>query len=379
MKIGLEKLLVDPKIIQGKKIGLITNPTGISQAFQSTIDLINQLDNVNLTALYSLEHGLRGEGQAGEKIETYIDPKTNVPVYSLYGEIEKPTTEMVSNIDTFVYDIQDVGVRFYTFISTLAYTMQTAKEHDIEFIVLDRPNPITGKVEGPILQKDFSSFVGVYPLVNRYGLTAGELAQYYNEQFGIGCNLKVVKMEGWSRDMWYDQTNLPMVAPSPNLPTLDSITLYPGTCLLEGTNISEGRGTTKPFELFGASWMDGEIVAKELNTQSIKGVAFRPTFFKPTFSKYSNDLAGGVQIHITNRDILASVELGINIVNTVKKLYPDQFEWIMDGEKFIIDRLHGSDSLRLAMEKGSLNEAHLKWEQEADNFRESTKPFKLYS
>jgi uncharacterized protein YbbC (DUF1343 family) len=379
IKIGLEKLIENSGDLQGKRIGLITNPTGINRSFKSTIDVIADLDNVHLTALYSVEHGVRGDGQAGEKIETYIDPKTNVPVYSLYGETERPTYEMLKDIDILVYDIQDVGVRFYTYISTLAYTMEAAKQYDIAYIVLDRPNPITGKVEGSVLQEGFSSFVGVYPVAARYGLTVGELAQYYNGHFKIGCRLQVFQMQGWTRDTWFDQTGLPWVAPSPNLPTIESVILYPGTCFLEGTNISEGRGTTKPFELFGAPWMDGEVIAEALNSQSISGVAFRPTYFKPTFSKHAGELVNGVQIHITNRNKLASVELGIRIIQTIQQHYPDQFEWRTDGNKFTIDRLDGSERLRKAIDGGNIADGLLSWKDEADKFRESTIPYLLYS
>jgi uncharacterized protein YbbC (DUF1343 family) len=379
LKLGIEKLIENPKVIQGKRVGLLTNPTGINQQFQSTVDLIKQIEGVQLTALYSLEHGFRGDKQAGEKVETYIDDKTNVPVYSLYGQTERPTAETVQEIDAFIYDIQDVGVRFYTYISSLAYAMEAAKEHNKEIVVLDRPNPITGMVEGPVLQKEYTSFVGAYPIVTRYGLTPGELAHYYNDHFGIGCQLTVVKMEGWNPNIWYDQTHLPWVAPSPNLPTIESVILYPGTCLLEGTNLSEGRGTTKPFEIFGAAWMDGETVARELNAKSIDGVVFRATYFTPVFSKFASQLVSGVQLHITNRDVLRSVELGITIISTIKELYPEHFEWIIDdNNKYVIDRLHGSDSLRLALENGTLDEQLAVWKKEADDFRESINPYKLY-
>ncbi|MGY3717655.1 exo-beta-N-acetylmuramidase NamZ family protein [Sutcliffiella cohnii] len=379
IKIGLDRLIENPQLLSGKRIGLITNPTGINYELKSTVDIIHELADVQLVALYSVEHGLRGEGQAGENIETYYDKKTNLPVYSLYGKNMRPTKEMVKDIDLFLYDIQDVGVRFYTYISTMAYTMEAAKEFDLGYVVLDRPNPITGKVEGNILKEGFTSFVGAYPIATRYGLTSGELAHFLNNHFKINCNLTVFELENWKRTDWYDETGLPWVAPSPNLPTLNSSILYPGTCLLEGTNISEGRGTTLPFEVFGAPWMDSEVILDALEKLNFKGVKFRRHYFKPVFSKYAGDLVDGIQIHITNREELEAWNLGIHIINTVSTLYPNEFEWKEMEGKFVIDLLVGTDDFRQKLPTENIQEILLECRKDAQQFQALIKKHYLYS
>lgn len=271
---GVEVLL-DEELdqLEGKNVGLITNPTGVDQELNSIVDTLHNHPDVNLVSLYGPEHGVRGSEQAGDYVEFYIDERTGLPVYSLYGETRKPTPEMLEGVDVLLFDIQDVGTRFYTYIYTMAYAMEAAAENDIEFMVLDRPNPIGGvSVEGPVLDPDYSSFVGLYPIPLRHGMTVGELALLFNDEFDIGADLSVVEMNGWERSDYYDDTPLEWVLPSPNMPTLDTAAVYPGAALIEGTNVSEGRGTTKPFELIGAPFIDGVDLAEQLNNAGLPGV-----------------------------------------------------------------------------------------------------------
>lgn len=314
VKSGLENFLekyLDH--VEGKKVGLITNPTGVDKELRSTLDLFYKDPSINLVALYGPEHGIRGNAQAGQYVPFYVDEIYKLPVFSLYGQSQKPDPGMLENIDEYmrsfdttdtgkipersmvesldvmVFDIQDVGTRIYTYIATMAYSMQACAEAEIPFIVLDRPNPINGKdIEGPILEyPEFSSFVGLYPIPIRHGMTVGELANMFNELFFENkVDLTVIAMSDWRRDMWFDETGLPWVIPSPNMPTLKTATVYPGQVFVEGTNISEGRGTTKPFEFFGAPWIDGNKLTKELNSFNIPGVIFREAWFTPTFSKF---------------------------------------------------------------------------------------------
>ncbi|MCY9141983.1 DUF1343 domain-containing protein, partial [Peribacillus frigoritolerans] len=298
---GIEVLLKEEEnVLSGKKVGLITNPTGIDSKLTSIVDLLHDDPDINLTALFGPEHGVRGDAQAGASVEYYIDEKTGLPVYSLYGKTKKPTPEMLKDVEVLVFDIQDVGTRYYTYIYTMAYAMEAAKENDIPFIVLDRPNPQGGEsVDGPVLEPEFSSFVGLYPIPLKHGMTVGELATLFNKEFKIGADLKVIKMKGWKRDMDYDDTGLPFVLPSPNMPTVSTTYVYPATGLIEGTNVSEGRGTTKPFELIGAPYINSDELAGKLNALRLPGVKFRAASFTPTFSKHAGKLSHGVEIYIT--------------------------------------------------------------------------------
>ena len=301
-------------LIRGKHVGLITNPTGLDGQLNNIIETFRAHPEFKLVALYGPEHGVRGNAQAGEYVSFYFDEHYQLPVFSLYGQTHKPPPDMLTNIDEYmrsfdtkhegkqveagmmqsvdvmVFDIQDVGTRVYTYVATMANAMQAAADANIPFIVLDRPNPINGiAMEGPILEyPKFSSFIGHYPIPLRHGMTVGELAQFINAKFLAGkCQLTVVPMENWTRDEWFDQTSLPWVLPSPNLPTLESATVYPGQVIIEGTNLSEGRGTTKPFEFFGAPWIDGFVLTKKLNELRLPGVKFREVYFTPTFSKFA--------------------------------------------------------------------------------------------
>ncbi|MFC4023904.1 exo-beta-N-acetylmuramidase NamZ domain-containing protein [Oceanobacillus longus] len=383
LELGVEVLLEEQKeLIEGKRVGLITNPTGVDQELNSIVDLLHNDPDVELTALYGPEHGVRGDAQAGEYVEFYIDETTGLPVYSLYGQTRKPTPEMLENVDVLLFDIQDVGTRFYTYIYTMAYAMEAAQENNIEFIVLDRPNPLGGhKVEGPVLETEYASFVGNYPIPLRHGMTVGELAKLFNEEFEIGADLTVVEMDGWKRNMYYDDTNLEFVLPSPNMPTLDTALVYPGAALIEGTNLSEGRGTTKPFELIGAPFVNSTEFAAALNELELPGVAFRAASFTPSISKHAGTLSHGVQIHIKNKKSYKPVETGLHIVKTLHDMYPEDFEFRAENSAGIsfFDNLIGNGWIREAIENGeSVKDMEKEWKDELKEFKQVRKDYLIY-
>ncbi|WP_181347198.1 exo-beta-N-acetylmuramidase NamZ domain-containing protein [Thalassobacillus sp. CUG 92003] len=381
--LGVEQLLEEEKdLIEGKNVGLITNPTGVNEDLNSVVDLLHNDSDVNLTALYGPEHGVRGSAQAGEYVEYYIDEQTGLPVYSLYGETRKPTPEMLEGIDVLLFDIQDVGTRFYTYIYTMAYAMEAAEENDVEFVVLDRPNPISGsEVAGPVLDEDYTSFVGNYPIPLRHGMTVGELAKLFNNEYGIGADLNVVEMERWDRDMYYDDTQLEFVAPSPNMPTLDTALVYPGAALIEGTNVSEGRGTTKPFEMVGAPFINSTELAAEMNSHDLPGVTFRAASFTPAFSKHSGDLTHGVEIHVTDQERYKSVETGLHLVKTIHDMYPDDFEFRAENSEGVsfFDYLIGNGWVREAIENGeSVDQMKMEWQDDLHDFKQLREQYLLY-
>jgi uncharacterized protein YbbC (DUF1343 family) len=404
VEVFLEKHL---DLVEGKRVGLITNPTGTNGLLRSTIDLFLANPAVKLVALYGPEHGVRGDAQAGQYVAFYIDrkygiPEYNLPVFSLYGQSMKPEPGMLKNIDEFmrsfdtkekgkvpeaamvegidvmIFDIQDVGTRVYTYVATMAYAMQAAAENGIEFIVLDRPNPINGvDMEGPVLEfPEFSSFIGLFPIPERHGMTMGELAGLFNDKFlARKARLTVVPMEGWRREMWFDETALPWVIPSPNMPTLDTATVYPGLVAIEGTNLSEGRGTTKPFELFGAPWIDGYELAKTLNGLGLSGVRFREAWFTPSFSKFQGQLCGGCQVHVTDRDAFRPFAAALHIIKTVRDAYPGKFEFHAD----YFDQVMGTASVRAALEAGTGVPAILENIRPGlEAFADLRKPYLLY-
>ncbi|ATO26745.1 hypothetical protein RA13_00740 [Bacillus atrophaeus] len=349
---GIDILLSDyKKQLKGKKIGLITNPTGVNSSLKSSVDVLSQDPDIQLTTLYGPEHGVRGDAQAGDEVASYIDEKTGLPVYSLYGKTKKPTPEMLKNVDVLIFDIQDVGTRFYTYIYTMAYAMEAAKENGIPFIVLDRPNPQGGQqVEGPVLEPGYSSFVGLYPIPLKHGMTIGELALLFNKEFKINADLTVVKMKRWKRKMNFEDTGLPFVLPSPNMPTIDSTFVYPATGLIEGTNVSEGRGTTKPFEFIGAPYMKSTQLEEKLNSLGLPGVTFRAASYIPTFSKHQGKLCHGVQIYVTDRKKFEAVKTGLSLIKTIHDLYPDDFEFLATGS---FDKLIGNGWVRTKIEEGA--------------------------
>lgn len=364
-------------LIRGKRVGLITNATGVDSRLRPTIDLLFDSKICRLVAIFGPEHGARGEAQAGARIEHGIDPKTGVRVFSLYGGTIRPTPEMLSGIDVLVYDIQDVGVRYYTFISTLFHCMRAAADAQIRFVVLDRPNPLNGRdVGGNLLDMKFTSFVGVAPIPMRYGMTPGELARYFNGEFGFQVDLTVVPMIGWKRNQWYDETGLPWVFPSPNIPTLESATVYPGWCLIEGTNLSEGRGTTRPFELVGAPWIDGLSLAEALNSLRLPGVLFRPAWFTPTFSKHKDLACSGIQVHVLDRNRFDPVRTVLHFLRIAERLYPGQFEY-RDSS---FDRLAGTDMLRRQLRDHAVNIDGIieGWKSELDRFAKIRQKYLLY-
>jgi uncharacterized protein YbbC (DUF1343 family) len=342
---------------------------------------------LNIVAMFGPQHGVRGEKQ-DNMIESvsFTDSRLGIPVYSLYGDTRKPTAEMLEGIDVVLFDLQDVGVRVYTFIWTMTLAMEACRDAGARFVVLDRPNPINGSTrEGPVLRSGFESFVGLHPLPLRHALTAGEVARLANDHFGVGCELDVVPCKGWSRTHWYDQTDLPFVMPSPNLPTLDSCTAYPGMVLLEGTNLSEGRGTTRPFELFGAPYLDAHETTGKLNDLSLPGVVFRACQFEPTFQKHAGQLCGGAQLHVVDRSSFRPVETAVSVLSTVRRLAPGDFAWRRppyeyEEKKMPIDILWGRDTLRIGIDSGSSPEEIMQ-PTSADivKFNELVEPYLLYS
>jgi uncharacterized protein YbbC (DUF1343 family) len=366
--------------LAGRRAGLITNPTGVDNRLRSGVDLLRRSTEVELVALFGPEHGVRGDAQAGVKVQTAVDQRTGLPFHSLYGESERPASAMLAGLDALIFDLQDIGVRYATYISTMAYAQEAAADAGVEFVVFDRPNPLGGQIDGSLLDPAFASFVGVHPLPVLHGLTTGELARLFAAEHGWPAP-HVVAMQGWHRGLWFDQTGLPWVQPSPNLPTLDSVTLYGGTCLIEGTNLSEGRGTTRPFELIGAPWLDPFQVAEELQRHEIPGVAFRPAYFTPTFSKHAGVACGGVQIHILDRAALRPVELGIRLLHSLRGLGPREFEWRQGtAGRFFVDLLLGGDRPRRALDEGaSVAEVIAGWDEQGRAFAARRVPHELYA
>lgn len=335
--------------VAGLRVGLLACPSSVDGELRGTVERLHRHPAVNLVALFGPEHGIRGDAQAGSPVSSVIDPLTKLPVYSLFGETHTPTAEMLRGLDAIIIDLQDAGVRFYTFLATALYVMRAAKAAGVCVILLDRPAPIGGdRLEGPILDAAYTSFVGPYPLPIRYGMTLGEVAHLVNA-LDIGCDLNVIGMRGWSRTLWYDETGLPFVPSSPNLPTLDAVTLYPGTCLIEGTNLSEGRGTTRPFEYIGAPWIDAEALVDQLNDLSLPGLRFRPVYFVPTFSKHQGELCAGAHLYVNDRDKFRPVSAMLRVLQLLKRRYPNEFAWRQPwakGARPPIDLLWGSDRLR---------------------------------
>ena len=384
IKLGIDNIDTNIEIFNDKRVGLITNPSGMDSNFRSSIDVL--YEKTNLTTLFAAEHGIRGYAQAGDTVGSEVDNITGLPVHSLYGSIKKPTAEMLENVDVLAYDMQDVGARFYTYINTLAYAMEACADNDKTMVIFDRPNPISSEVQGNLLDSDFSSFVGMYPIVQRYGLTVGEYAQYINENFNINCDLKVVKMSGWSDDMYYDETGLDTwVMPSPNMPTLDTALVYTGTCVFEGTNVSEGRGTTRPFELVGAPWINAIDLANELNLLNLPGVKFRAASFTPQFSKYSsadtanyptdkNQVCGGVQLYVTDRDNFNAVKTGYAMLYTIRDMYPEKFQYLSTN---FIDKLTGNSYVREG--NYTLEELFEIVDNESNEFKSDIQKYRIYA
>ncbi len=344
---GIDRLSTVSSLLKNKKIGLMTNPTGINRYCQSTIDIIAQ--EYTISAMFSPEHGVRGDAQAGVKIDTYTDGATGATVYSLYGKNKKLTEEMINSFDVFVFDIQDVGARFYTYLYSLSYIMEDCAKANKPLIVLDRINPINGvNTSGTILNTKFSSFVGEYPIPTQYGLTIGEYALFINNHLKLDLDLTIVPLKGWERKMYLDDTNLPWVAPSPNCQTLNTALCYIGTCVFEGTNLSEGRGTTQPFEIIGAPWIKEKELEDYMNSLGLPGVIYRKTYFTPMFSKHQGALCKGIQVHIINREEANLFHTGLMLLEGIEKIHSESFEYlhIPKDDTYFIDKLLGTDEYR---------------------------------
>ena len=375
VRLGIDNIDQNLWIFTGKRVGLITNATGMNSNFESSVDVLKA--KTNLVALYSPEHGIRGAVTAGDKVNSQTDPKTGLPVYSLYGETKKPTPEMLENVDVLAFDIQDIGARSYTYIYTMAYAMQAAKEQGKTFVVFDRPNPVGGsEVEGGLIKPGFESFIGMYPIPIRHGMTVGELAKLFNKEFGIGCDLKVIEMTGWKREMYFDETGLPWVMTSPNIPTPDTALVYPATGIFGGTTLSEGVGTTRPFDFVGASWLDAETFAARLNSQKLPGVIFRPAYFVPRFGSFNGEHCAGVQLHITDRRAFRPVRTAMTLLYTVQELGGENFSFKFNGGRPTIDLVTGDNAVRLG--KYGLEELLAEWDKEARQFKEMAKTYYIY-
>ncbi|MEP7213781.1 MAG: DUF1343 domain-containing protein [Acidobacteriota bacterium] len=387
-RLGIEVLLNErADLIRGRKVGLVCNQASVlPDTFQHAADAFREREDFELTTLFGPQHGIRGDVQYN-MIETphVVDERTGIMVYSLYSEVREPTEEMLANLDDIVVDLQDVGCRIYTFIYTMANCMRAAKKYGKRVIVCDRPNPINGNaVEGNITEHEFKSFVGQFELPTRHGMTIGELAKMFNEHFGIGCDLEVVEMQNWTREMWGNETGLPWVLPSPNIPDVDTCVVFPATVHVEGTELSEGRGTTLPFFLNGAPYIDPYAWAAELRKFNFLGVAFREAYFRPTFAEFNGETCGGVQIHITDRETFTPVIVGVAMVKTAYDLYPEKFQWRQNAYEYVFDKnpmdvVCGTDKIRKATESGvSINEIEKSWSEGLAHFTGSRSKFLLY-
>lgn len=387
VRIGLERIFEKPyvELLKGNRIGLIAHPASVDRAYRHASDLFAERSGFRIAALFGPQHGVRGETQ-DNMIEWrgFTDPRTGVPAHSLYGETRVPIPEMLADVDVLVFDAQDVGTRVYTFIWTMALAMQACAREKKRFVVLDRPNPIGARTDGNVLDPAFASFVGLYPIPMRHGMTAGELALMFNREFGIGCELEIVQMEGWSREMQFEDTGLPWVMPSPNMPTPDTARAYPGNVIFEGTNVSEGRGATRPFELIGAPWVDAHALAARMNSLGLAGARFRECWFQPTFHKWQGETCGGVQVHVSDPRSFPSYLSALYLLAAIRGSAPEKFAWKQppyeyEYEKMPIDLICGTDRVRLAIERGD-DPAQLAadWKPALDTFIDMRKKYLIY-
>jgi uncharacterized protein YbbC (DUF1343 family) len=373
--------------LKGKRVGLITNPTGVDSRLRSTVDILKSAPGVNLVALFGPEHGVRGDHAAGDRVDSYTDKETGLPVYSLYGKTRKATPEMLKGIDVLVYDIQDIGCRSYTFISTMGLAMEAAGENRIPFVVLDRPNPLGGlRLEGNPVEKGFESFVSQYPVPYVYGLTCGELARYLNDEGlfagGVRCSLTVIPMKGWKRSMAFTETGLPWVPTSPHIPEAHSPEYYVCSGMMgELGVISEGVGYTVPFQIFAAEWIDPKMIADKLNQMGLPGVLFRPTMFNPFYGKFKDKELHGVQVHIAHSSPVNLMSIQFFFMQVNNELYPEKnpFALADPGRLKSFDRVAGSDSVRLLFTKRMMYEDVKPFlEKGLDGFKEKAKKYMLY-
>ena len=387
VRLGLERLLDGPdrKLITGQRLGLVCNPASIDSRIVHASDRLASGD-WTLAALFGPQHGFRSDLQENMIESPHAqDAKRRAPVHSLYSETREPTAEMLADIDVLVIDLQDVGTRIYTYIYTMANCLRAARRHGLRVVVCDRPNPINGTdIEGAALDPAYASFVGQFPIPMRHGLTIGEAARLFNDHFGLNAAVDVVPMDGWARPMYYDETGLPWVLPSPNIPTLDSAIVYPGGVLFEGTLVSEGRGTTRPFEIIGAPWIDGERFAEAMNRRRLPGVSFRPVFFEPTFHKHTQTPSGGCQVHVTDRSAYRSLRVAVEMLEEFRQEAPAEKLWRdppyeYETVKPPIDILYGSDRLRRGIDAGEpAASIAADWPRDEAAFRELRQKYLLY-
>jgi uncharacterized protein YbbC (DUF1343 family) len=383
VRTGLEVLLENPPdVLRGKRIGLITNPTGVTPDLQSGADLLAARHDMHLVALFGPEHGIRGNGGAGVSVASAIDPATGLPVYSLYGPNRKPTPAMLRGLDALVFDVQDVGARFYTYVSTMALAMQAAAENNLLFVVLDRPDPLGGElVEGPVLDPRWSSFIGMYPIPIVHGMTVGELAEYINNESHVNARLLVVKMEGWHRSMWFDQTGLPWVMTSPGIPHFNTAMLYPAMGPIGDTSLSVGGLTSKPFEFVGQTYVYPPRLRAALEEEHPGGVAFREVYWSgEPWTESGGPQYGGVEIRITNRAAYRPVRLTLDIIEAFRRLYPRQFTWGGRwGDQYVFDVDMGTDQVRRALMAGETPEQiERSWQPALGRFMQVREKYLLY-
>jgi uncharacterized protein YbbC (DUF1343 family) len=387
-RLGIEILLSEKTdLLRGRRVGLVCNQASVlPDTFRHAADVFHAHPDIDLTTLFGPQHGIRGDVQYN-MIETphVRDPRTGIMVYSLYSEVREPTEEMVKDIDTFVVDLQDVGCRIYTFLYTMAGCMRAAAKYGKRVVVCDRPNPINGNdIEGTITEPEFASFVGQYSIPTRHGMTIGELALMFNDHFGIGCELEIIEMQNWSREMWSDETGLPWILPSPNIPDFDTCVVFPATVHIEGTELSEGRGTTLPFFLNGAPFIDAYAWAEELRKFDFPGIAFREAYFRPWFAEWVDQTCAGVQLHVTDRNAFKPVIVGIAMVKTAREMYPDQFQWRQNAYEYEFDKnpfdvICGTDKTRKQIEAGAdLTQITGSWESGITSFRRDREKYLLY-
>ncbi len=382
---GLEQLLARPRILAGKRLGLIANPSAVTPELTHAALALLGARAVRLRALFGPEHGIWADAQDLIEVEDSRDPKTGLPVWSLYGRTRVPTAEMLDGVEALLFDIQDVGSRYYTFVYTMLHAMEACAAHGRTLVVLDRPNPIGGlAVDGNVLEPAFRSFVGLHTLAARHGMTVGELALMFRDERRLDLDLRVVRMKGWRRAMSFEDTGLPWVMPSPNMPTVDTAYVYPGGCLIEGTNLSEGRGTTRPFELVGAPWLDGWALADAMNRERLSGVRFRAAYFTPTFHKHAGQLCGGVFVHVTDRRRFPAFHAYLLLIEKARKQDPRRFAWRQPPYEYEhvkppIDILCGTDRVRLALERGEPVRRLLpQWRSDVAAFRRRRAKYLLY-
>ena len=382
MKTGLDLFEKNwPKTLKGSRVGLVVHPASVNSELEHALDCFFKSRKFELAALFGPQHGIRGETQDNMiEWKGFRDRKTSLPVYSLYSNTRKPAPSMLKDIEALAIDMQDIGSRYYTFIWTMELCMQACMETGKPVVVLDRPDPLGGIItEGPVLEMPYASFVGQRPIPVRHGMTIAEIAAYLKNEFYPSLEFHIIPMKGWKRKMLFDETGLPWVLPSPNMPTLDTALVYPVMCLLEATNISEGRGTTRPFEIFGAPFVDAEMLAEKLKSFKLPGVIFRPMYFQPTFQKHAGKLCGGTQIHVTDRNRFKPFKTGCAVLKAVYDLYPDSFKWKQppyeyETEKMPIDILAGTDRFRKDIESGKkLQYMEEWWSEQCSKFNKTVR------